>query len=218
MFLFSALENHCDISNIGALFGTIYKPIEKKKRKLELVFKGIMPLSFILIKTISVKERNILFKIFESHYQHIHRRLLKNKDFAFIILERKNYLASYVSKKIAIKTGVWGIRNSSTQSKVWKVKVNINKLNKFVNENQKYYSKIKKKVTKSIYIKYNNLIFDNEKTINNILDFSGLRKENLKSNFHKQGSNNVLDHIINKDEVIEYCKSIGHEDWIEYIK
>lgn len=157
------------------------------------------------------------FNIFPKQNLNILKHTVQDNEFRKIILKRKSTLRSFVSLKIAQKTGIWSIRSS--------------KKNKNENIDKRIYFRPKE------YIQYVNFINNFYKNLENniiikggdflviyfedflnstseisqiIFNYLGVEKiflEKNKSKFNKQNSENLSNLIINYTDFLEFAKS-----------
>ena len=126
----------------------------------------------------------------------------------------------YTLKEVARKTKKWLKEKSvgsqtDSSSKNTAVEINLNRFESYIKRVDKYYDQFSSIIKRDevFYVTYKNLIEGKKEVIQKIVTFLGVENKNLVSNLEKQGSKNVLDHITNKSEVIEYCNDIGHPEW-----
>jgi LPS sulfotransferase NodH len=110
-----------------------------------------------------------VIKILSHHLSHINIEfLLKSKNTKFILLERRNKLAQFVSLEVSYETGVWVNDNTSDV----KVHVDFDKFKKYMHESDTWHQKIASVLTQYqgdfLKVTYeDDLNFDDHSTITN---------------------------------------------------
>jgi LPS sulfotransferase NodH len=226
-YLSSALVNHPDIWMHGEIFHPeITKHIlaETLKKDIDFSLREEKPIEF-LEKIYKYNEDRLVvgFKIWKSQSPKAVSYIIKTPDIKKIILERRNLLASFSSKKIAQQTSVWNINQKKSQTinyETPKIKFNQEEFIGYVNHHQKTYQYYKDTI-KSLEQEY--LLIDYQKNIltgdiSCILDFLNLDKKiELQGQSIKLNKQTfILDRFLQDDlsMIIESLENINKLEWL----
>ena len=126
----SILRTHTDVVAHGEVFHrfTIYSPYYNPNKGAQswpqhivsLLLRNLRPVGFLesLIRRTCDDNPNahyILFKLFWYHNRRILRHVIEDHRYRVIVLQRKNKLEQYSSRKIAMKTRQWVFRGDNVE-------------------------------------------------------------------------------------------------------
>ena len=152
------------------------------------------------------------YKVFEGHSPSAHPSLAENADIKKIILQRDNALASYSSRLVAAKSGVW---NSSKKMDLDDVKVTFKEdaFENYLNTIDAYFARIREMCKGDVLeLRYAENIL--QQNTDPVFDFLGLENfESATSGLKKQLSADVLDRFENTADVQRFLDKIGHPEW-----
>lgn len=166
------------------------------------------------------------FKIFNEQLEFCNLHLKNVLSALFyprmVVLYRENLLETYVSLEIAFKTDVWYSESSCTNEKItidWQ---------KFVNYAMTERARWKKSMmeisiySKVLFISYEELIGDNDKTMGRIFQFLNLNMCHVKTPSKRQNPLPLKEKIINYDEIEQKMLQTGDsytvtKEWLKTI-
>jgi LPS sulfotransferase NodH len=192
--LISLLNSHKHINAQGEAFRRL-----NNKTSLE-IYNSIFPLKSLY--------KCLGFKLFyyhplDSDDNLIWRLLEKDKNIKIIHLKRNNLLRVHVSRLIAEKTDEWARIDNSNLNINKKVEVSLTNLMKDFNETKNHIINTEKLFREHnvLEVVYEDLINNQQETIDSILSFLNVKKVILKSSLVRQNPEELKNLISNYDEV-----------------
>jgi len=199
---FSELFHHQAIQFNTRGYNNYSKPL--------LLLRNCYPTYFLdhfIFLTYSENIKAVGFKVFPSDLNRIRfapvwEWLNCNKDLKVIFLTRRNLLASITSKEKAMKTGIWGINDTSKRDKL-KVTLDYEWLVKQFNLRRRLITEAFNRLSNHqiFQITYEEIISDYKRKIRNIQNFLGVDFELHKPIQKKQEVQPLSEVITNYDEL-----------------
>lgn len=157
------------------------------------------------------------FKIFPGQNDSILDLIISDKDVKKILLGRKNLLRCYVSKQIAVKTGIWS-RYKGEKSAMEKIDVNINSFITYSKRINETMNSIKNRLIESDQ-NYQELTFEEITSgfpLKKISRFLNIEKINgvPKVNQKRHNPFPLSDMILNYGELTSYFANIVYEKFL----
>ena len=169
------------------------------------------------------------FKLIRGQNQNAVDLLVRDENVKKILLLRQNKIRCYISRLIVEKTGVWSISQDGLAYKDGKIQseeniqipskkvaVNVDKLNEWSKEYDRYFEQIRQRLVDTnqsfVELTYEDLIGEKSESVNSrLLEFIGVSAQfyHLQEISKKQNSEKLSDLIANFDRLKE--KLVGTE-------
>lgn len=151
------------------------------------------------------------FKIFYYHpldndNKDVWDYIKKDKTIKLIHLTRKNMLRTVVSREIADKTDTWTNKHGKNiEINDKRVSLDIKKCFEEFEITKSHEKRVREEFKRDDFIEltYEDLVKNNQNSINDIFDFLELERKSVKSSYKKQNKESLQDLIINYDELNE---------------
>jgi LPS sulfotransferase NodH len=233
--LVTLLKSHSNITCFGEIFNktsVIFSTPDYPPVNNSLVFKlrNLNPVKFIqdiIFKKYSDNKKAVGFKIHYDQgqqYKSVLKYITNDPYVKIIFLNRQNMLETFLSKKLAYKTGVWfvikdedvqfiknmGIHKYSTieeyQNKTNKISIDPKEFEEY-HKNIIYWKNHYENMftnNQKYHITYEDILNKQDETINGLLKFLEVKQEHLNTPLIKQQSNPLHEVIINYKELETY--------------
>lgn len=193
--LLSLLDSHRDIVAYQERFGHI------RKKDSEIIYKQTFPPKS-MSKWIGFKL--IYYHPNDSEDKRIWEWIKNDKEIKIIHQQRENLLRVFISFAIANKSQTWRIDEDYQRTAIDKrVTVDLEKLFAFIRKVENYIDNTNDmfKDHQMLEVKYKELTFDRDKTLNKVLDFLNLPSMKLKSPLLKQNPEEIKSLVVNYEEI-----------------
>lgn len=222
--LWSYLNSHPDILCLRGVygstnkinFGKFYGELPAEYHSSELIkLRNQIPIEFL--EKYLWKEYSKLFKAVGFKYFYDHDRHLKNKDelvnyFAansavkFLHIKRDNLLATLFSYKRALAQQLWTKTNTD-----FRTSISVQECNDYFQQNlnsQKHFDELFE--DRTLQVNYDNLLNATEQTLQEVLDFIGVKEISLTTETSKNIETKLCDCITNYTELKIHFKSTDY--------
>lgn len=224
-YLYTMLNSHSQMVVHGELFmpRTIGATSGKLKRArlsgldwLDYDFREKYPLQFLEnVMDFDPEVDFAGFKIFFPQNQEVLEYVIRSSDYKKLVLKRDNYLAMYSSSRTAKVTRQGKVKKGEEPKRV-KITFEIKDFERFQRRMNRYfklgYSLLEKYNSHFMEVRYKEL--KDRDHINNVLDYLGAYHAELESDVVKRNPSHILDRFNNPEDVVEYMKKIGRQDWL----
>lgn len=222
--LWSYLNSHPDILCLRGVygstnkinFGKFYGELPEEYHSSELIkLRNERPIEFL--ENYVWKEYSKPFKAVGLKYFYDHDRHLSNKEevisyfktnraIKFLHLKRQNLLATMFSYKRALAQQQWTKANTD-----FRTSITVQECNDYfqqILDNQKLFDELFS--DRTLQVSYDNLLKATERTLQEVLDFIGVKPISLKTETNKNKETKLSDCITNYTELKTHFKSTDY--------
>lgn len=222
--LWSYLNSHPDILCLRGVygstnkinFGKFYGELPEEYHSSELIkLRNERPIEFL--ENYVWKEYSKPFKAVGLKYFYDHDRHLSNKEevisyfrtnraIKFLHLKRQNLLATMFSYKRALAQQQWTKANTD-----FRTSITVQECNDYyqqILDNQKLFDELFS--DRTLQVSYDNLLKATERTLQEVLDFIGVKPISLKTETNKNRETKLSDCITNYTELKTHFKSTDY--------
>jgi len=219
--LWSYLNSHPDILCLRGVygstnkinFGKFYSELPEEYNSSELIkLRNERPIEFLenyVWKEYSKPFKAVGFKYFYDHDRHLSNKaelisyFNTNKAIKFLHLKRDNLLASLFSYKRALTEQQWNKTNSD-----FRTSISVQDCNNYfqqILDRQKLFDEMF--TDRTLQVNYDNLLNANEQTLQEVLNFIGVKAMLLTTETNKNRETKLSDCITNYTELKTHFKS-----------
>ncbi|MDE0471295.1 MAG: sulfotransferase [Ekhidna sp.] len=213
--LWSYLNSHSDILCLRGVygstnkinFGKFYNELPEEYQSTELIkLRNERPIEFLekyVYKDYVKSYKAIGFKYFYNHNRHLSNKdkviyyFDSNRAIKFLHLKRDNLLATLFSYKRALAQQKWTKANTD-----FKTNISVEECNNYfhdINRNQKLFNQIFQ--DRILQVNYDRLTEQTGQTLQEILDFIGVKTISLTTETNKNRETKLSEGIINFNEL-----------------
>lgn len=222
--LWSYLNSHPDIlcfrgvygSTNKINFGKFYGELPEEYHSSELIkLRNERPTEFLenyVWKVYSKPFKAVGFKYFYDHDRHLSNKeevisyFKTNRVIKFLHLKRENLLATLFSYKRALAQQQWTKANTDFRTSITVQECNV--YFQQILDNQKLFDELFS--DRTLQVSYDNLIKATERTLQEVLDFIGVKPIPLKTETNKNRETKLSDCITNYTELKTHFKNTDY--------
>lgn len=222
--LWSYLNSHPDILCLRGVygstnkinFGKFYSELPEEYHSSELIkLRNERPIEFLekyVWKEYSKPFKAVGFKYFYDHDRHLSNKeevisyFKTNRAIKFLHLKRENLLATLFSYKRALTQLQWTKANTD-----FRTSITVQECNDYfqqILDNQKLFDELFS--DRTLQVSYDNLIKATERTLQEVLDFIGVKAISLTTETNKNRETKLSDCITNYTELKTHFKSTDY--------
>lgn len=225
--IWSYLNSHPDILCLRGVygstnkinFGKFYGELPEEYHSSELIkLRNERPIEFLenyVWKEYSELFKAVGFKYFYDHDRHLSNKeevisyFKTNKAIKFLHLKRDNLLATMFSYKRALAQQQWTKANND-----FRTSITVQECNNYfqqILDNQKRFDELFS--DRTLQVSYDNLLKATERTLQEVLDFIGVKAISLTTETNKNRETKLSDGITNYTELKNHFKSTDYKKY-----
>jgi hypothetical protein len=222
--LWSFLNSHPDILCLRGVygstnkinFGKFYGELPEEYNSSELInLRNERPIEFLenyVLKEYSKPFKAVGFKYFYDHDRHLSNKeevisyFKANKAIKFLHLKRDNLLATMFSYKRALAQQQWSKANTD-----FRTSITVQECNDYfqqILDNQERFDELFS--DRTLQVSYDNLLKATERTLQEVLDFVGVKTISLATETNRNRETKLFDCITNYTELKTHFKSTDY--------
>jgi LPS sulfotransferase NodH len=212
---------HSELFHRFNIYSEYYNYSEKKflSKVAAIALRNLNPIRFLnrlfeQTKNEHPNARHIIFKLFWYHNQRVLRHVIENDKFRIIVLERKNKLEQYSSRKLALKTGQWVFGDNNSRNSL--IDFDLTDFLRYVHRMHTGEEKIKEMLhdREYFFLHYEDI----DEKIDELADWLGVAAADLRTKGSKiqkkQNKAKALERFSNPDQV---RNDLAGTEWAKYL-